>query len=439
MMPTTGEVVPAGAVERDALAGLGGLADAPDMGSPGYESARRSGILVRTMQKAILRLAFFGLPLVTAAWAGCSSDGGAVSPAPDAAPEAVAPVDAFVPPIDAPAPPAEAAPPKRDCAADLQADGIQMHLDCTGLYADFTARTVAPENKPYTPGVQFWSDGAVKSRFLYLPPGTQIDISNFDEWSFPNGTKVWKEFKVGGKLIETRMFMKTMGMWHHTTYRWNATETDAVRKDNGEKVVIPGQTAVYEVPNTGQCDYCHAGRTDQLLGVEAVSLGLATAQGLTLAALASGGRLSAAPPATAITIPEDGTTKAAAALGWLHANCGGCHNQNPNAAAGFVGLRFLLSAKQLTDAATPATVLATDTWKTGVGIDSTRQDVDAGVPYKRIAPSDPTHSLASILSGRRAMGAEDPSPAIQMPPLVTRQVDTVGHGLLDAWIAALPP
>ena len=393
------------------------------------------------MYKAVLRLAFFGVPLVAAAWAGCSSDGGggAAGPALDAAPEAApTEVDAFVPPVDAMPPPVEAAPPMRDCAADLQADGIQMHLDCTGLYADFSARTIAPENKPYTPGVQFWSDGAVKSRFLYLSPGTQIDITNFDEWSFPNGTKVWKEFKVGGKLIETRMFLKTMGTWHHTTYRWNATETDAVRKDNGEKVTIPGQTAVYEIPNTGQCDYCHGGRTDQLLGVEAVSLGLATAQGLTLAALASGGRLSATPPATAVTIPEDGTTKAAAALGWLHANCGGCHNQNPGAAAGFVGLRFLLSAKQLTDPATPATVMDTDTWKTGVGVDSTRQDVDAGVPYKRIAPNDPTHSLASILSGRRAMGAEEPSVAIQMPPLVTRQVDTVGHGLLDAWIAALP-
>ena len=398
------------------------------------------------MQKAALRLAFVAVPLfvaMPAAWAGCSSDdaGGTATPLPDAAEEAAAPIDAFVPPIVDAAPfvEAEAAPPKRDCVADLQADGVQMHLDCTGLYSDFAAKTIAPDNKPYQPGVEFWSDGAVKSRFLYLPPGAQIDITSFDEWSFPNGTKVWKQFKVGGKLIETRMFFKTMGAWHHTTYRWNDAETDAVRKDNGEKVTIPGQSAVYEIPNTGQCDYCHGGRTDQLLGVEAVSLGLATAQGVTLASLTTGGRLSATPPATAITIPEDGTLKAAAALGWLHANCGGCHNQNPNAAAQFVGLRFLLSASQLANVASPAAVTDTDAWKTGVNIDSTRQDVDAGVPYKRIAPGDPTHSLASILSGRRATGVEEPSPIIQMPPLVTRQVDTTGHALLDAWITLLPP
>jgi hypothetical protein len=370
--------------------------------------------------------------------AGCSSDdGGNAAPAQDAAiPDAA---DAFVPMVDA-APPVmmDAAPPKRDCAADLQADGVQMHLDCTGLYADFASKTVATENAPYTPGVQFWSDGAVKSRFLYLPPGAKIDITSFDEWKFPNGTKVWKEFKVGGKRIETRMFFKAKDTWQRTTYRWNDAETDAVRMDGDEKVTIPVQTAVYEVPNSGQCDYCHMGRTDQLLGVEAINLGLTTAQGVTLASLAAAGRFSTAPPVTTITIPEDHTNKAAAALGWLHANCGACHNQNPDAAAQFVGLRFLLSASQLAgDGGTP-TVTATDTWTTGVNVDSTRQNVDAGVPYKRIAPGDPTHSLASILSGRRATGTDEPNAIIQMPPLVTRQVDTTGHALLDAWIGALP-
>lgn len=315
-----------------------------------------------------------------------------------------------------------------------------MHLDCTGLYSDFVAKTIALENKPYTPGVQFWSDGAVKSRFLYLPPGATIDISSFDEWKFPNGTKVWKEFVVGGKRIETRLFAKAKNTWARTTYRWNDAETDAVRKDGGEKVMIPGQAAIYEIPNSGQCDYCHMGRTDQLLGVEAVSLGLATAQGVTLASLTTDGRFSAAPPTTSITIPEDTTMKAAPALGWLHANCGGCHNGNPDAAANILSppLYFLMKASQLAPDAGTALVTDLDTWKTAVNINSTRTDIDAGVPYKRIAKGDPAHSLASILSGRRATGTEEPNAIIQMPPLVTRQVDTTGHALLDAWIMALP-
>jgi hypothetical protein len=386
------------------------------------------------MQKVVLRLAFFAVPLIAAVWAGCSSDGTPGATASDAAPEATAELDAFVPPVDA----SDAAPAKRDCAADLQ-DGLQMHLDCSGLYADFAAKTIAPENKPYTPGVQFWSDGAVKSRFLYLPPGATIDISNFDEWKFPVGTKVWKEFKIGGKRIETRLYSKAMTAWKYTTYRWNDAETDAIRNDTGEKVTIPGQTAVYEIPGTAQCDYCHMGRTDNLLGVEAVSLGIASAQGITLASLASDGRLSATPPATTLTIPEDGTAKAVAALGWLHANCGGCHN--PNGAANVLDppLYFLIKPSQLLPEAGTAAVTDLDAWKTAVNVMAVRIDDDAGAPYLRIKPNDAVHSLASILSGRRVTGAAEPTADVQMPPLVTRQVDTTGHALLDAWIGALPP
>lgn len=389
------------------------------------------------MHKAVLRFAFLALPLAVAGWAGCSSSDGSATPTPDAGPEA-APVADALPPVDSS--PVDAAPPKRDCAADLQADGLAMHLDCTGLYSDFAAKTVALENKPYTPGVQFWSDGAVKSRFLYLPPGATIDIASFDEWKFPNGTKVWKEFVVGGKRIETRMFAKAKGTWARTTYRWNDAETDAVRKDGGEKVMIPGQAAIYEIPNSGQCDYCHMGRTDQLLGVEAVSLGLAAAQGVTLASLKADGRFSAAPPTTSITIPEDGTMKAAAALGWLHANCGACHNGNADAAANILhpSLWFLMKPSQLVPEAGTAAVTDLDAWTTAVNIDSTRSNVDAGVPYKRIVKGDAAHSLVSILSGRRATGTEEPNAIIQMPPLVTRQVDTAGHALLDAWITAIP-
>jgi hypothetical protein len=179
------------------------------------------------------------------------------------------------------------------------------------------------------------------------------------------------------------------------------------------------------------------GRKDQLLGIEAVSLGLATAQGVTLASLAADGRLSAAPPMTTITIPEDGTLKAAAALGWLHANCGACHNANPGAAANFlaVPLRFLIKPSQLTNA---PMVKKLDAWTTAVDITSSRQNVDAGAPYVRIVRGNPASSLVSILSGRRVTGTDEPNPIVQMPPVVTRVVDTQGHALLDGWIAALP-
>jgi hypothetical protein len=104
----------------------------------------------------------------------------------------------------------------------------------------------------------------------------------------------------------------------------------------------------------------------------------------------------------------------------------------------FTGQWLQLRPSQLLPEAGVATVQDLDTWKTAVNINATRQDVDAGV-IKRIAGQDPAHSLISILSGRRAVSPEEPNPIIQMPPLVTRQVDTAGHTLLDDWITVIPP
>lgn len=392
------------------------------------------------MHKVVLRSAFFALPLAAAAWAGCSDDPASLDLA-DAASETSAAPDAFASP-DA----SDAAPPgpRRDCAKDVQADGLQRNLDCTGLYADFASRTVAAEAKPYTPAFEFWSDDATKARFLYLPPGAKIDITSFDEWKFPNGTKVWKEFSLDGRRIETRLYQKAKDSWRHTTYRWNAAQTEAVRMDSGELVQVGGGVdagqAPYQIPNTGQCDSCHVGRDEPLLGVDAVSLGLPSAKGVTLATLAAEGRFSVKPPATTLAIPDDGTTKAAAALGWMHANCGSCHNANLTASANFTQLFLLLKPSQLLPDAGTAKVADLDGYKTTVGVASTRADSDAGpaAVYTRIVAKDPGASLVSILSGRRVPVGSEPSTAFQMPGLVTRVPDSAGHASLDAWINALP-
>jgi hypothetical protein len=374
---------------------------------------------------------FLLVPLAAAAWAGCSDQVGGDVPPVDAGPDGQT-ADVITQPEAA-----TDASTGIDCTKDEQVDGVMGHLQCTGLYSSFETKTVAADAKPYTPGVQFWSDGAEKSRFLYLPPGAKIDIADFDEWSFPNGTKVWKEFRLGTKRIETRLYFKAKDAWRHTTYRWNDAETDAVRKDNGEKVPVAGKPP-YEVPNTGQCNVCHDGRKEPLLGIDAVSLGIATAQGVTLASLAAEGRFSTTPPKTSITIPDDGTGKSAAALGWLHANCGSCHNNSSGSGAFFTGLFFLLRPSQLAPDGGVGTVQSLDSYKTAVGVNSARTNPDGGAPYVRIVKGDPASSIASILSGRRVPITEEPNPSFQMPPLVTRVPDTQGHALLDSWITVIP-
>ena len=80
------------------------------------------------------------------------------------------------------------------------------------------------------------------------------------------------------------------------------------------------------MPKAIACRDCHGGRDDFLLGVEEWSLGQADAKGLTMTRMKELGLLSPVPATTTKPVPEDSTGKAAAALGWLHANCGHCHN-----------------------------------------------------------------------------------------------------------------
>ena len=63
--------------------------------------------------------------------------------------------------------------------------------------------------RPYTPVYPLWADGLVKRRWLDLPAGKKIDTSDMDHWSFPVGTRFWKEFATpSGTVLETRLIEK---------------------------------------------------------------------------------------------------------------------------------------------------------------------------------------------------------------------------------------
>ena len=81
-------------------------------------------------------------------------------------------------------------------------------LSATGLYSDIGTLTLAADVREYEPTYALWSDGAEKRRWIRLPPGTKIDTSDMDHWSFPVGTKIWKEFQFAGKRVETRLIYR---------------------------------------------------------------------------------------------------------------------------------------------------------------------------------------------------------------------------------------
>src|SRR5262245_45194627 len=82
---------------------------------------------------------------------------------------------------------------------DLAAVGeLPERLSATGLFAAQPAESLAPGVRSFRPRFELWSDGASKRRWIWLPPGTQIDTSDMDAWQLPVGTKLWKEFTRDG-------------------------------------------------------------------------------------------------------------------------------------------------------------------------------------------------------------------------------------------------
>jgi len=317
-------------------------------------------------------------------------------------------------------------------ACEVPEQGLPDDVFCTGLYVAHDVTRYADDVMPYTPGVTLWSDGAEKQRFLYLPPGTAIDTGNMDVWKFPVGTKSWKEFRVDGVLVETRLFWKRGATnWVSGTYIWD--EAGEARLNASKQPVLLANG--YEIPTAKDCGKCHHGGADKLLGVEAVALGLPNAQGATLTRLAADGLLTAPPARTTIALPEDATGKAGPALGYLHANCGmPCHSTRGLGDETELVLRLRADEFWPTDAGSdppPVDATLTDTYIATVNQPSTTASVTQRFPDAlRITPGAHEQSLVWLMSHRR----DD----YQMPPLVSHKVDEPGTQALGEWIDALP-
>jgi hypothetical protein len=373
------------------------------------------------------------LALVCAAlMAGCESeggDGGAVDSgtlpdaapldaAMDAAPEAGTDGSTSMDGATDAAPPIDAAPDAQpDAEQDAAPDSstpitAPEHLSETGLYQPGSSSELAEGVMTYVPRYELWSDGAEKARFLYLPEGTTIDTSDIDALVFPVGTKAWKEFSRDGSKLETRLLWKTGDGWVRVAYAWNEAQDDAVAVPRGAQNVLGTD---HDIPQRIDCRECHDGSPDTLLGVSAIQLAH-DLPGVTLAQLEADGWLSAPPPAN-IARPD---TLEWNALGYLHANCGNCHNP---LGGGFerVDLDLWLRVGQLGD------VTSTESWKTTVSYDI---EQTSGDDLYRIAPGAAEDS--ALITRMKLRDVDE-----AMPPLASELTDDAGIGLLEDWIESI--
>jgi hypothetical protein len=219
------------------------------------------------------------------------------------------------------------------------------------------------QKAPFEPRYPLWSDGASKQRWIHLPAGTSIDKSKADAWEFPAGTRLWKQFGYG-KPVETRYIERMAdGSWRYATYVWNTEGTRAtLAPDDGVDLrTKAAPTGTYVVPSRNDCVTCHEGAAVPVLGYSAVQLS------------------SSLPPA----------------LGYLHGNCGHCHNDGA-----LPGLDFTL-AHQVS--------------RPQASLDRTARSVIA---------------RASLIPER--MKSHDP--VKRMPPLGVQVHDAGGLALIERWI-----
>lgn len=314
--------------------------------------------------------------------------------------------------------------------------GLPQHLVDTGLYVAGSLTQVSPDVLPFSPQYPLWSDGATKRRWIWLPPGTSIDASAPDAWEFPRGTKLWKEF-AHGRVLETRFLERgDDGAWHFGSYVWNADGSDALLAPAQgirelEASNAPGGR--YSIPSEDDCRSCHEGAPVPVLGFSALQLSpdrdplaphaARPADAVDLPSLVARGLLRNLPAELLVNPPRIAANSPAerAALGYLHGNCGNCHNQE-----GPLAVLDMTLAQRV--AAPSASSVVLDSI---VGMQSQFRVADAPAAEERIAPGHPD---ASVLALR--MNSRDPLQ--QMPPLGTLAVDAEAVALLKRWIDGLP-
>jgi uncharacterized repeat protein (TIGR03806 family) len=281
----------------------------------------------------------------------------------------------------------------------------------------------------YDVNVSLYSDGAQKHRFLYLPPGTQLQATS-DRWTIPTGAYLIKTFyypndardpDAGVQLLETRFLVKQADGFLVSTYVWNTDQSDAVV--SGGNLDIPTHWIdadgvlhddYFHVPGTSLCQTCHQ---DRALGIRTRQLDMpgTYADGTSdqISHLIAAGALNEQPPpGIVLTDPLGDGGLDARARSYLDANCAHCHAVGGEA----------YSTNVLWD--------YEDTVPTSLPLCMNVESVSGDDQV--IVPGEPQSSefLARMWS---------PDPFVRMPQGPTHDPDGAAIAVLSEWVQAMTP
>ncbi|MEM7135721.1 MAG: PQQ-dependent sugar dehydrogenase [Myxococcota bacterium] len=319
-------------------------------------------------------------------------------------------------------------------------------LSQTGAFANLAALEPSDYWVPYELNQPFWSDGAVKSRFLALPNdgfrnGSNEKVVFFEnnDWTFPSGTVLMKHFELAldeslptvRTRLETRFMVRgDDGNWYGLTYRWRVDQSDADLLTDGESAnytvtELDGETRTqtWRFPSRAECLTCHRQSAGGALGPSTHQLNgnaFYEATGRTDNQLETWNDLGMFSPslnnaAIPAMIRAPGLGDVAAPLqdrarGWLDSNCGGCHR--PAGVGAAFDARFTTPFESQSMLDVPA-------------------GDDLGIPgLELLAGGDPWAS--SILIRVALVGSA------AMPPLAKALPDINAVDVLRAWVERLP-
>jgi cytochrome c553 len=317
--------------------------------------------------------------------------------------------------------------------ASTGAPSVPERLDETGLYAPDRAGIIDPSNRLFTPQYPLWSDGLVKTRWIYLPPGTAIDAADVADWKFPVGTKLWKQFSLGDRPVETRFLWKTAAdRWVFASYAWDEDGTAATLAPS-EGMMTSAEVAPrrqHAIPSRTDCVACHGSERDAPLGFNAVQLSTdrdpnaihgepLPGGALTLEGLLEERRLVSSRTDLIVDPPRIRTAdpETRAVLGYLASNCGMCHDGGGQitAAGPTVRWRDLMIDG---DAVARSLERRPTRWQIPGAPEGATVVVHPGQP-----------ELSAMLARMRSR-----APSSQMPPLGTAVRDQAAVDLVDRWI-----
>ncbi|MBM1107999.1 Ig-like domain-containing protein [Aurantibacter crassamenti] len=322
-------------------------------------------------------------------------------------------------------------------------------LSETGAFSNLTNLTPTDGLIPYDLVESFWSDGAVKKRWMAIPNDgshntieEKIKYTDVDEWDFPIGSVLVKHFELPidkrnpsvTKRLETRFSIKANdGNFYFVTYKWNDQQTDATLLTSGleENINVvnengSAETQTWSYPSTIDCVSCHNPATGGVIGAKSRYLnkdytypktGSTGNQLVTLShlgildqAISDGDTNSIL---TSKSIDDPTASIDDKARSYLDLNCAYCHRPGTGNRGDF-DLRLNLDLVQ-------------------TGVLTASPYIPLGIPDEKIV--DPGNVATSILYHR--VNSTDPS--IKMPPISKNKIDVKAVALINDWINQLNP